>query len=74
MKYSEISPAVKSLSSALCKRGFQANDVVLIMASNFIEVPLMFYAVWKAGGGAVCLTLNLPPSTSFLMLFTISFD
>jgi len=62
MKYSEISPAVKSLSSALCKRGFQANDVVLIMASNFIEVPLMFYAVWKAGGGAVCLTLNLPPS------------
>jgi len=62
MKYSEIIPTVKSMASALCKKGFQANDVVLIMASNYIEVPLMFYAAWKAGGSAACLTLNLPAS------------
>ena len=65
MRYSEIIPTVKSIASALCKRGFQPNDVVLIMASNFVQVPLMFYAAWKAGGSAACLTLNLPASMDF---------
>ena len=71
MKYSEIIPTVKSMASALCKKGFQANDVVLIMASNYIEVPLMFYAAWKAGGSAACLTLNLPASTNCHFHFLI---
>jgi len=62
MKYSEIAPATKSIASALWKKGFRRSDRVMIMAANFIAVPLTFLGTWKTGGGCACLTLNLPAS------------
>ena len=62
MKYSELLDGMRRIASALCKKGFQVNDSVLFMASNHIELPLVFFGVWKAGGNAACLTLNLHSS------------
>ena len=59
MTYIELESAVIKTSSALAKRGLQANDVVLLISNNFIEVPVAFFSVWKAGGCCACLTLNL---------------
>jgi len=59
MKYSELESAVIKATSALIKRGLKPNDVVLLISNNFIEVPIAFFSVWKAGGCCACLTLNL---------------
>lgn len=59
MKYSELEEAVIKSASAFTKRGLRTNDVVLLISNNFIEVPVAFFSVWKAGGCCACLTLNL---------------
>jgi len=46
-------------ASVLRRRGLRAGDSVLFVASNHLDVPLIFFAVWKAGGSCACLTLNL---------------
>jgi acyl-CoA synthetase (AMP-forming)/AMP-acid ligase II len=59
MSYSQLLSNMKIIASSLYKRGFRAGDVVVIIASNRIEVALMLLSVWKAGGVVGCFTLNL---------------
>ena len=59
IKYGELMPAIGRIASSLRKRGFEKGDNVLIMASNHIEVSLMTFSCWKAGGYAACITPNL---------------
>ena len=71
MTYSELTKGIRSVASALYKRGFRAYDSVLFMASNHIEFPLIFFGVWKAGGNAACLTLNWFPGSRILSVINI---
>ena len=59
MTYSEMLAKLTSVASALKKRGLQVGDSVLLMAPNFIELPVAMLGVLKAGGCTACLTLNL---------------
>ena len=59
MCYSQLLVNMRNIASSLYKRGFREGDVVVIIASNQIEVALMFLSVWKAGGIVACFTLNL---------------
>jgi acyl-coenzyme A synthetase/AMP-(fatty) acid ligase len=61
IKYSQIKSLVDRLSTALHHKGFRRGSSVILMASNFVELPLFTLAVWSLGGCLAALTLNLPP-------------
>ena len=63
LKYSELLIAIDKVACALRKRGLQPNDTVIYVVSNHIEVPVMFFGVWAAGGINAGLTPNLFPGT-----------
>lgn len=52
--------AIRSVASGLRKRGLNSGENVTVIGSNFIEIPLMSMAVWRAGGSQACLGVNLP--------------
>ena len=75
MTYTEMTSNVMKVASALNKRGLKAGDSVLLMAPNFIEVPVVLFASWKAGGNCACLTLNLfAGRPTFTLLFIYPLD
>lgn len=59
MTYSQLVPSFKSMAGSLWEKGLRPGDKVVIMAANFIEVPITFLSVWKAGASIACLTPNL---------------
>lgn len=59
MTYSELLVNVKSLASALNKRGFQVGDTIILLSANFKEVFAIQLAVWKLGGSVCGLTPNM---------------
>ena len=59
MLYSQLLENIDRVAAALKRRGLKAGDTFLIMASNHIELPVVFFAVWVAGGTNACLTFNL---------------
>ncbi len=61
MTYIEMTNAVRKLSSGLVRKGLCVGDTVLLMASNHIELALVYFAVWKTGGCCASLTLDLFP-------------
>ena len=61
MTYSEMVSNVTKMASALKKRGLKLEDVVLMMASNYIETAVSMFSIMKAGGSCASLTLNLFP-------------
>lgn len=63
MNYSQLVCSVRSIASALRKRDFRSGDTLAVIGSNFIELPLMSMAVWRAGGAQACLSVNLPSGT-----------
>lgn len=81
MSYSELLLNIDSFAECFWKKGLRPGDMVLIMASNFIEFPLVLLGTWRAGGSVATLTLNLLSGKSlhfvqiktkfqFLMLIT----
>lgn len=59
MSYGQLLSSLKSVASALRKRGLKTGDNVVVIGRNDIEVPLMSMAVWRAGGTQACLSVNL---------------
>jgi long-subunit acyl-CoA synthetase (AMP-forming) len=59
MNYHQLFQGMRSVASGLRKRGFQTGDKLVVIGSNFIEIPLMSLAVWRAGGSQACLSVNL---------------
>jgi len=59
MKYSEMATGIIKVASALRKRGLKTGDFALVMASNFVELPVAMLGIMKAGGSCASLTLNL---------------
>lgn len=55
ISYAELAKIINQTSSSLRRRGFRPCDVVAIMAANHLEVPIIFFAAWKAGGGCSAL-------------------
>ncbi|XP_057377827.1 uncharacterized protein LOC130699600 [Daphnia carinata] len=60
MTYSQLMSSLRSVASALRKRGLKTGDNVVVTGRNDIELPLMSMAVWRAGGNQACLSVNLP--------------
>ncbi|XP_059350203.1 uncharacterized protein LOC130686001 isoform X2 [Daphnia carinata] len=60
MNYSQLISSLRSVASALRKRGLKTGDSVVVIGRNDIELPLMSMAVWRAGGTQACLSVNLP--------------
>lgn len=60
MSYSQLMSSLRSVASALRKRGLKTGDNVVLIGCNDIELPLMSMAVWRAGGTQACLSVNLP--------------
>lgn len=61
MTYSELASGISRVCSSLRRRGFRACDTVAVMAPNYIEVPLIFFAVWQAGGSCSIMDIGLHP-------------
>lgn len=61
MTYSEMVSSIRKLSGSLCRKGLGVGDTVLLMASNHIQLALVYLAVWKSGGCCASLTLDLFP-------------
>ena len=59
MNYSQLFKSMKLVASALRKRGFNTGDNLVVIGCNYIEIPLMSLAVWRAGGSQACLSVNL---------------
>nr|CAH0109907.1 unnamed protein product [Daphnia galeata] len=60
MNYRQLFQNIRSVASGLRKRGFKTGDKLIVIGFNFIEIPLMSLAVWRAGGSQACLNVNLP--------------
>lgn len=60
MTYAQLIKGMRSVASGLRKRGLQLNDNVVVIGTNFIEIPLMTLGAWRAGGSQACLGINLP--------------
>ncbi|XP_059353083.1 uncharacterized protein LOC130688491 [Daphnia carinata] len=59
ISYAELARIIDQTSFSLRRRGFRPCDVVAIMATNHLEVPIIFFAAWKAGGGCSALNVGL---------------
>ena len=59
MTYSQLLTGIKSVASGLRKRGLKSGDCCVGIGSNYIELPLMSLAVWRAGGVQACLGISL---------------
>lgn len=66
LTYSQLSRSIRSIASGLRKRGLKINDSVVIMGSDFVEVPLISLGNWRAGGCQACFTVNLADGNSKL--------
>ncbi len=60
MRYSQLLAGMKSLASALRKRGLETGDNLVAVSGNHVQLALASMAVWRAGGTLSCLSLNLP--------------
>jgi acyl-coenzyme A synthetase/AMP-(fatty) acid ligase len=60
MRYSQLLTGIKSVASALRKRGLATGDNLVIISGNHVELALMSMAAWRAGGTQSCLSVNLP--------------
>ena len=60
MTYTQLLTAMRSVASAIRKRGFKTGDKCVVIGTNFVELPVMSFAVWRAGGVQACLSINLP--------------
>lgn len=70
--YTELLFQMQQVASWLRKNGFRTEDTVLIVASNHVELAVMLFGVWRAGGSVACLTLNLLPSNVlYLYIFPV---
>ena len=65
MTYGQMLNAVRSVASALRKRGLRTGDNVAIVGSNHMEIPLMFMGAWRAGGSQMCIEVNLPTGNHY---------
>ena len=50
MTYTQLLTAMRSVASAIRKRGFKTGDKCVVIRTNFVELPVMSFAVWRAGG------------------------
>jgi 4-coumarate--CoA ligase len=66
MNYRQLFQNIRSVASGLRKRGFKTGDKLIVIGFNFIEIPLMSLAVWRAGGSQACLNVNLPHGKKIL--------
>ena len=60
MTYTQLLTAMRSVASGLRKRGFKTGDKCVVTGTNFIEIPIMSFAVWRVGGVQASLSINLP--------------
>lgn len=58
MTYVELATNIRKIASALNRRGLRANQPILVMASNHIELPVFLLGTWRAGGSFAALTIN----------------
>lgn len=58
MTYVQLAANIRRIASALRRRGLAANQCVLVMASNHIELAVFLLATWRAGGSFAALTIN----------------
>jgi acyl-CoA synthetase (AMP-forming)/AMP-acid ligase II len=65
MTYSEMIKAIRKLSGSLRRKGLCIGDTVLLIASNHIQLALVYFAVWKAGGCCASLSLDLFPGIAY---------
>ena len=69
MTYAQMLTAIRSVASALRKRGLRTGDNVALIGLNQIEFPLMYLGVWRAGGYISCVEMNLSTGIEKKMLF-----
>ncbi len=50
LTWSGLSAAVDGLATALMELGLQRDDVVIVQAPNVVELPLLYFAISRAGG------------------------
>jgi non-ribosomal peptide synthetase component E (peptide arylation enzyme) len=76
MTYSQLAVAIDRLHISLRRRGLRPRDTVGLVGSNHIEIPIVFFAVWKACGSCSGLDIGLFPGTLMhlqnLIVFTES--
>jgi hypothetical protein len=61
MTYSQLAVAIDRLHISLRRRGLRPRDTVGLVGSNHIEIPIVFFAVWKACGSCSGLDIGLFP-------------
>ena len=59
MTYIQLLTGIRSVASGLRKRGLRTGDSCVVIGTNYIELPLMSLAVWRAGGVQACLGISL---------------
>lgn len=73
MTYSQVLQAMRSVASGLRKRGLETGDTCVVIGSNFVELPLVSLAVWRAGGTQACLSVSLPRGNQLYNIIPYSY-
>lgn len=61
MTYSQLAIAIDRLYISLRRRGLRPRDTIALMSANHIEVPIVYFAVWKACGSCSAMDSGLLP-------------
>jgi acyl-CoA synthetase (AMP-forming)/AMP-acid ligase II len=68
MTYSQLADAIDRVYNSLCRRGLQPKDVVGLIGANHIEMPIVYFAVWKACGSCSAMDVGLLAGMTTLKL------
>lgn len=58
MSYAELARTIDRTSYSLRRIGFRPGDVLVVIAASHLEMPIIFCAAWKAGGGCSALDVG----------------
>ncbi|XP_046636730.1 4-coumarate--CoA ligase-like 7 [Daphnia pulicaria] len=59
MTYSKLADAIDRVYNSLRRRGLKPKDVVGLIGANHIEMPIVYFAVWKACGSCSAMDVGL---------------
>jgi acyl-coenzyme A synthetase/AMP-(fatty) acid ligase len=71
MTYSQLAISIDRLHHSFRRRGLRPGDTVALIGANHIEIPITYFAVWKACGSCSALDAGLLAGKHIWYSFTL---
>lgn len=59
MTYSQLAVVIDRLHYSLRRKGLRPRDTLALVSANHIEIPIVYFAVWKACGSCCGIDIGL---------------